>query len=302
MACHSIRRPQISLSNEVQAGPPSALAGYSTPGGSGTRTNIDTMQTGTPSFRTSGVVLQAGDRPSSKGSLTESIRPEVKTDGCEVAPPVLPSPTNSQRQPMMPRSFRSVRSAVHGANWGPEVSSALATSIPMRAPQRPGFGYQKPVLEMNVEDLPCIPQPSLETPTYSQRQPMMSRSNRSMRNQVMTAADAETIPAVSPPSVTPTAATASTAPAPIPPTPTAPTTIHAGATPKPRGLKIAALETDLDTTGTFKLSGMITPTNLDRKNAQMSLEMGTPSFRGSATPTLQRLSALPVSSGTRTSG
>lgn len=295
MACPSaIRRPQISLSNEVvQAGPPSAPAGYSTPG-NGTRPNIDMMQTGTPCFRNSGVVLQAVERPSSKGSLTESIRPEVKTDGCEVAPPVLPSPTNSQRQPMMPRSFRSVRSAVHGANWGPEVSSALATSIPIRAPQRPGFGYQKPVLEMNVEDLPCIPQPSLETPTNSQRQPMMSRSNRSMRNQVMTAADAETIPAVSPPSVT------STAPAaPIAPTP--PTTI-AGATPKPRGLKIAALETDLDTTGTFKLSGMVTPTNLDRKNAQMSLEMGTPSFRGSAAPTLQRLSALPVSSGSRTSG
>lgn len=139
---------------------------------------------------------------------------EVKTDGCEVVPPVLPSPTNSQRQPMMPRSFRSVRSAVHGANWAPEVSSALATSIPMRAPQRPGFGYQRPVLEMNVEDLPCIPQPSLETPTYSQRQPMMSRSNCSMRNQVMTAADAETIPAVSPPS-------APMAAAPMAPTPTA---------------------------------------------------------------------------------
>lgn len=294
MACPSaIRRPQIS-SEVVQAGPPSA-AGYSTPG-NGTQPSIDMMQTGTPSFRSSGVVLQAVERPSSKGPLAESIRPEVKTDGCEVAPPVLPSPTNSQRQPMMPRSFRSVRSAVHGANWGPEVSSALATSIPMRAPQRPGFGYQRPVLEMNAEDLPCIPQPSLETPTYSQRQPMMSRSNRSMRNQVMTAADAETIPAVSPPSA-PMAATA-----PIAPTPTTPTTMHTGATPKPRGLKIAALETDLDTTGTFKLSGMVTPTNLDRKNAQMSLEMGTPSFRGSATPTLQRLSALPVSSGTRTSG
>lgn len=294
MACPSaIRRPQIS-SEVVQAGPPSA-AGYSTPG-NGTQPSIDMMQTGTPSFRSSGVVLQAVERPSSKGSLAESIRPEVKTDGCEVAPPVLPSPTNSQRQPMMPRSFRSVRSAVHGANWGPEVSSALATSIPMRALQRPGFGYQRPVLEMNAEDLPCIPQPSLETPTYSQRQPMMSRSNRSMWNQVMTAADAETIPAVSPPSA-PMAATA-----PIAPTPTTPTTMHTGATPKPRGLKIAALETDLDTTGTFKLSGMVTPTNLDRKNAQMSLEMGTPSFRGSATPTLQRLSALPVSSGTRTSG
>lgn len=73
-----------------------------------------------------------------------------------------------------------------------------------------------------------------------------------MRNQVMTAADAETIPAVSPPS------------APMAAAPMAPTTMHTGATPKPRGLKIAALETDLDTT-TFKLSGMVTPTNLDQK-------------------------------------
>lgn len=74
---------------------------------------------------------------------------------------------------MMPRSTRSVRSAVHAANWGPDVSSALATSIPTRpatAPQRP-MGYQKPNLEMNVDDLPCIPQPSLETPTNAQRQP-----------------------------------------------------------------------------------------------------------------------------------
>eukprot|EP00438_Fugacium_kawagutii_P016802 Skav217480 [mRNA] locus=scaffold1405:231367:231933:- [translate_table: standard] len=160
---------------------------------------------------------------------------------------------------MMPRSVRSVRSAVHGASWGPEVSSALATTIPVRAqPIQPMAGYQKPVLEMDP-DLPCIPQP-LETPTNSQRQPMMSRSNRSVRNQVMTAAEE-----------TPTSAT--------PVTPAA-TTTHG--TPKPRGLKIAAVETDLDTTGTFRLSGMATPTNLDRKNAQMSLQMGTPSLRGSA--------------------
>ena len=225
----------------------------------------------------------------------------MKTDGCDVAPPVLPSPTNAQRQPMMPRSVRSVRSAVHGANWGPEVSSALATTLgPLRSQRG---GYQKPsLLEMNVDDLPCIPQPSLETPTNSQRQPMMSRSNRSVRNQVMTAAGAEEIPAVSPTaadtSTVPTVPTAPTAPATAPAvaTPTAPTKMYAGATPKPRGLKIASLDTDLDTTGAFKLSGMATPTNLDRKNAQMSLEMGTPSFRGSATPTLQKV-ALP--SGTR---
>ncbi len=197
---------------------------------------------------------------------------EVKTDGCDEAPPVLPSPTNALRQPMMPRSTRSVRSTVHAANWGPSVSNALATSIPIRpatAPQRP-MGYQKPNLEMNVDDLPCIPQATLETPTNAQRQPMMSRSSRSARHQVLIA-DAE--------NSTPT--------------------VYAG-TPKPRGLTLTALDTDLDTSSTLKLSGMATPTNLDRKNAQMSLQMGTPSFRGSATPSgVLRVPPLPTGSGIR---
>lgn len=210
---------------------------------------------------------------------------ELKIDSSEVAPPVLPSPTNAQRQPMMPRSIRSVRSAVHGANWGPEVSNALATTISVRpatVPQRPVLGYQRqtgPVLEMNTDDLPCVP--TLETPTNSQRQPMMSRSTRSVRTRI-TAADAETVQSFPPAamSMTPTMATA---------------TLHAGnirITPKPRGLKVASLETESLEGGTFQLSGMVTPTNLDRKNAQMSLQLGTPSFKGSATT--QMLQTAPL--------
>ena len=174
----------------------------------------------------------------------------VKLDGLEEAPPVLPSPTNAQRQPMMPRSIRSVRTAVHGASWGPEVSNALATSLPGRPAPRSGGYRAKPVLE-HVEDLSGVP--TLETPTNSQRQLMMSRSNRSVRTRVAALDSAESVQ-------TPGAMT-----------------LHAGATPKPvLDVRLEDLEAPM------KLSGMATPTNLDRKNTQMSLQMGTPSFKGSA--------------------
>ena len=163
-------------------------------------------------------------------------------------PPVLPSPTNAQRQAMMPRSVRSVRSIVRGANWGPEVSSALATTIPMRpatAPQRATYGYQVAplVMEMNAEDLPCVP--SLETPTNSQRQPMMSRSIRSVRTRI---AETEHWAPPTSPSTAPT---------------------REGVTPKARGLNVASLETESLDGGSLQLTGLATPTNLDRKNAQM---------------------------------
>ena len=81
---------------------------------------------------------------------------------------------------------------------------------------------------------------------------MMSRSNRSVRTRVAALDSAESIQ-------TPGAMT-----------------LHAGVTPKPLDVRLEDLEAPM------KLSGMAAPTNLDRKNTQMSLQMGTPSFRGSA--------------------
>jgi len=277
------RRPQLSLNEEVcQAAPGNVFcAGLTTPANH-VRPNLNlSVSTGTPTFRGSGVASHAVVmQPARPATADVPYRPDLSVQisgGVEPTPPVMPSPTNAQRQPMMARSSRSTRAAVLAANWGPEVSSALATSLPMRpctAPSPPATsvgGYQAPSLDLeSMQTAPAAP--TLDTPTNAQRQPMMSRSNRSVRHRVMTATKAEIE------TVTPSMSASMTSGL-------APLTMHAGATPKPRGLAVAALEADsLDSAGQMKgLKGLSTPTNLDRRDAQMSLQLGTPSFRGSAT-------------------
>eukprot|EP00439_Symbiodinium_sp_Y106_P046433 s89_g5.t3 len=290
------RRPQLSLNEEVlQAAPGEVFcAGHTTPANH-VRPNLGlSVWTGTPSFRGSGVASHAVVmQPTVARAATAepSSRPElsVATSDREPTPPVLPSPTNAQRQPMMARSSRSHRAVVQAANWGAEVSAAMANTLPMRPatapmapisptlvpaappPSRASGGYAAvPSLDLEAERVPTAPR--LDTPTNSQRQVMMSRSNRSVRNRVMTTskAEVETVPAPLSASLTPGMT---------------PVALHAGATPKPRGLNVIALEAEaMDSTGAqFRgLSGLSTPTNLDRRDAQMSLQLGTPSFRGSA--------------------
>ncbi|OLQ13565.1 hypothetical protein AK812_SmicGene2420 [Symbiodinium microadriaticum] len=310
------RRPQLSLNEEVlQAAPGEVFcAGHTTPANQ-VRPNLGlSVWTGTPSFRGSGVashavVMQptvaraATAEPSSRPELSVSISDREPT------PPVLPSPTNAQRQPMMARSSRSHRAVVQAANWGAEVSAAMANTLPMRPatapmapisptlvpaappPSRASGGYAAvPSLDLEAERVPTAPQ--LDTPTNSQRQVMMSRSNRSVRNRVMTTskAEVETVPRPLSASLTPGMT---------------PVALHAGATPKPRGLNVTALEAEaMDSTGAqFRgLSGLSTPTNLDRRDAQMSLQLGTPSFRGSAVPAPGSSAPLQGSSSQTPSG
>lgn len=269
------RRPQLSLNEEVlQAAPGEVFcAGHTTPANH-VRPNLGlSVWTGTPSFRGSGVASHA-----------VVMQPTVAR-----AATAEPSSRPAQRQPMMARSSRSHRAVVQAANWGAEVSAAMANTLPMRPatapmapisptlvpaappPSRASGGYAAvPSLDLEAERVPTAPR--LDTPTNSQRQVMMSRSNRSVRNRVMTTskAEVETVPAPLSASLTPGMT---------------PVALHAGATPKPRGLNVIALEAEaMDSTGAqFRgLSGLSTPTNLDRRDAQMSLQLGTPSFRGSA--------------------
>ncbi|CAJ1399723.1 unnamed protein product [Effrenium voratum] len=327
------RRPQISLNEEVVQAESSASffsAGHTTPANR-MRCNMElSVQTGTPSFRGSGAashavvqhpVKPADFRPASAptpdlrpaSAPKADLRPEMKLEAvssCEASPPVLPSPTNAQRQPMMARSLRSVRTTIQAANWGPEVSNALAMgsiaqsarpgSAPEPAPPSRSGGYQ---MALDMDDLPCVPQPPMSTPTNSQRQPMMSRSNRSVRNRVMVAqAAAEPLSPTSPPPMQPMSTTSKSAMQPMtlhagitpksnvvplnmhagitPKSNVAPLNMHAGITPKPQR-QITPLDTETDSDG-FNLGGLVTPTNPDRRNTNMSLNLGTPSFRGSA--------------------
>lgn len=209
----------------------------------------------------------------------QHVRPEFHlgadcSQAAAGAPVVPQSPTNGVRQPMMSRSGRSVRNTVAAANWGPEVAAALAQTVPARpftAPVPPSSasrpssasqgGYRTVVSGSDIVHRPPEA-PSLGTPSNSQRQQMMFRTT------VHTTTISEDSPV------------AGCASGEAPRTPSY----------AQRALGVTPLGAEAmhgKTGGVMSgISGLATPTNLDRRDAQMSLAMGIPSFRGSAaTPT-----------------
>eukprot|EP00930_Biecheleria_cincta_P004532 TRINITY_DN105444_c0_g1_i1.p1 TRINITY_DN105444_c0_g1~~TRINITY_DN105444_c0_g1_i1.p1 ORF type:complete len:373 (+),score=45.91 TRINITY_DN105444_c0_g1_i1:132-1121(+) len=289
------RRMSLSLGEEVVQVAPSDHAvfvtGLSTPANH-VRPDLSlSMQMGTAAFRGSyansnaaallasatgmGAVSASLNgtevmRPMTAPSPTNPMRPEfhLGADCSQVAagaPMVPQSPTNGLRQPMMSRSGRSVRNAVAAANWGPEVATALAQTMPARpftAPVPPSAASPSAASQGGRTVHRPPEAPPIGTPSNSQRQQMMFRTT------VHTTRISEDSPVAGCP----------TGEAPRTPghaqrafgvTPLGSEAMHAKA-----GGVLSGI------------SGLATPTNLDRRDAQMSLAMGIPSFRGSAaTPT-----------------
>lgn len=210
-------------------------------------------------------------RPMTAPSPTNPMRPEFHlgadcSHAAAGAPMVPQSPTNGLRQPMMSRSGRSIRNAVAAVNWGPEVATALSQTMPARPFTAPvplsaaspsaasQGGYQTVFRPAEVA--------TLGTPSNAQRQQMMFRTT------VHTTRISEDSPVAG---------------CPCGEAPRTPSYTQRAFGVTPLGAEAMHAKTVGALSG---ISGLATPTNLDRRDAQMSLAMGIPSFRGSAaTPT-----------------
>ncbi|CAE8674435.1 unnamed protein product [Polarella glacialis] len=266
------------------------------------------MEMGTASFHGSGATSAvAAARLSSAHRQTQAHGMVAMSPSSAAMRPhtsggfVPQSPARSLRQPGMFQSSSNGRGNVTSP-WGPEIAGALSAPVltrprtspaPMTPTQR---GFQVAALGGDGLQFGALSEAHyLATPTNSQRHQMMPRSIRSTRSMVLASRSSE-VGCGSPGSNdgVPAAAVFAAAPPEFPASAHAAADLHRASaavpsvpsTPTARRAPVALSSEVAQMAPCWQSGPLATPTNCDRRDTQMSLQMGMPAFRGSAsTPT-----------------